>query len=56
MTDGKNGEITSFFYDNSMWIHAFKASFTYTDVGSTGVANGTCSMAWRSASKILPRE
>jgi Bacterial lectin len=24
-----------------MWIHAFKASFTYQDVGSTGTANAT---------------
>ena len=41
LTDGKNGEITSFFYGAPMWIHAFKASFTYQDVGSTGTANAT---------------
>ncbi|HEY3861461.1 MAG TPA: LamG-like jellyroll fold domain-containing protein [Verrucomicrobiae bacterium] len=40
-TDGKNGEITSFFYNSPMWIHAFKASWIYTDVGATGVTNGT---------------
>jgi hypothetical protein len=41
LTDGKDGEITSFFYTTPLWIHAFKASFTYQDVGSTGGANAT---------------
>jgi hypothetical protein len=41
MTDGAGSETTSVFYDTPLWIHAFKASFTYQDVGSTGISNNT---------------
>ena len=36
LTDGANGEARSFFFDYPVYIHAFRASFTYTDVGGGG--------------------
>jgi Immunoglobulin I-set domain/Immunoglobulin domain/Legume lectin domain len=41
MTDGNGGENTSFFFDVPMYVGSFNASFTYEDVGSSGVANAT---------------
>jgi len=41
ITDGADGENTSFFFDDPVYIHSFAASFTYEDVGSTGGANDT---------------
>jgi hypothetical protein len=41
MTDGAGSETTAWWYDTPLYIHAFKASWTYQDVGSTGASNAT---------------
>jgi hypothetical protein len=41
LTDGAGNETTSFFNTNQFYIHAFKAGFTYQDVGANGSYNGS---------------
>ncbi|HEY3862234.1 MAG TPA: LamG-like jellyroll fold domain-containing protein [Verrucomicrobiae bacterium] len=43
LTDGGGGEARSSFFSNTVYVGAFQATFTYTDVGGNGAnADGAC--------------